>query len=115
MSEHAELNLRLPPEVLAHLDQIAAATGRSHADFAQEALEQYLDVQGWQIESIREAIAEADRGELGVPHARVAEWLESWGTGDERPSPDPSKQRAMRIVWRPQALDDPLPRIRPFT
>lgn len=87
MSEHAELTLRLAPEALAHLDQIAAATGRSRAELAEEALQQYLDVQAWQIEGIRQAIAEADRGEPGVPHERVAEWLESWGTDDERPPP----------------------------
>jgi len=91
MSEHAELTLRLPSEVLAHLDEIAAATGRSRAELAEEAVQQYLDVQGWQIEGIRQAIEEADRDEPGVPHERVAEWLESWGTDDERPQPEPCR------------------------
>lgn len=90
MSEATELTLRLPPEVLAHLDAIAAATGRSRADLARQALERYLEVQSWQIEGIRQALDEADRGEPGVPHERVAEWLESWGTDGTSLSPKPS-------------------------
>jgi predicted transcriptional regulator len=84
-----ELTLRLRPELLASLDELAGATQRSRADLAEEALAQYLDVQRWQIEGVRAALAEADRGDPGIPHERVAEWLESWGTDDELPPPKP--------------------------
>lgn len=89
MSRQAELILHLPPEIIANLDQLAEATQRSRADLAQDALVQYLDIQRWQIEGIREAVEEADRGEPGVPHASVAEWLDSWGSDEERPPPEP--------------------------
>ncbi len=35
-----------------------------------------------------EALAAYREGRY-VPHAEVAEWLDSWGTPDERPRPEP--------------------------
>jgi RHH-type transcriptional regulator, rel operon repressor / antitoxin RelB len=64
---------------LTSLDQLAEVTQRSRTQLAEEALQQYLEVQRWQLEGIRGSIAEADSGTPGVPHDRVAEWLESWG------------------------------------
>ena len=89
MAPTTELTLRLRPELLASLDELAGATRRSRAELAEEALAQYLDVQGWQLEGIRAAIEEADRGEPGIAHERVAEWLDSWGTDHELPPPEP--------------------------
>ena len=91
MAPTTELTLRLRPELLASLDELAGATRRSRAELAEEALAQYLDVQGWQLEGIRAAIEEADRGEPGIAHERVAEWLDSWGTDHELPPPEPGR------------------------
>jgi predicted transcriptional regulator len=91
MARTTELTLRLRPELLASLDELAGATQRSRTELAEEALAQYLDVQNWQIEGIRAAIEEADRGAPGIPHERVAEWLGSWGTDDELPPPAPDR------------------------
>jgi predicted transcriptional regulator len=88
MTAPTELTLRLRPELLASLDELAGATQRSRADLAEEALAQYLEVQHSQIEGVRVAIEEADRGEPGIPHERVAAWLESWGTDNELPPPE---------------------------
>ena len=88
MRRTAELTLRVSPDLLASLD---GATGRSRSKLAEEALAQYLDVQRWQLEGIRAAIEEADRGEPGVAHERVAAWLDSWGSDDERPPPEPDR------------------------
>ena len=91
MAPTTELTLRLRPELLASLDELAGATRRSRAELAEEALAQYLDVQGWQLEGIRAAIEEADRGEPGIAHERVAEGLDSWGTDHELPPPEPGR------------------------
>jgi len=86
-----ELILRLRPELLASLDELAGATQRSRAELAEEALAHYLEVQRWQMDGIRAAIAEAEGGEPGIPHDRVAAWLDSWGTEDELPPPEPDR------------------------
>ena len=91
MRRPTELTLRLRPELLATLDELAGATRRSRVELAEEALAQYLDVQRWQLEGIRAAIEEADRGEPGIPHERVAEWLDSWGSDHELPPPEPGR------------------------
>jgi RHH-type rel operon transcriptional repressor/antitoxin RelB len=106
MARPTELTLRLRPELLASLDELAGATQRSRADLAEEAPAQYLDVQRWQIEGIRAAIEEANRGQPGLPHERVAEWLDRWGSDDELPPPESGRQPSVRIVWRREALDD---------
>ncbi len=91
MARPTELTLRLRPELLASLDELAGTTHRSRAELAEEALVQYLEVQRWQVEGISAAIEEAERGEPGIPHERVAEWLDSWGTDDELPPPEPRR------------------------
>jgi predicted transcriptional regulator len=87
MAHPTELKLRLRPELLASLDELAEATRRSRLELAEEALLQYLETQRWQIDGIRAAIAEADRGEPGIEHQRVVAWIASWGTDDELPLP----------------------------
>jgi RHH-type transcriptional regulator, rel operon repressor / antitoxin RelB len=89
MARPTELTLRLRPELLESLHELAGTTRRSPAELAEDALAQYLDVQGWQIAGIRAAIEEAERGETGIPHERMAAWLDSWGSEDELPPPDP--------------------------
>jgi len=42
--------------------------------------------QGWQLERIREGLADAKAGQL-VPHEEVEKWLDSWGTDHELTPP----------------------------
>jgi RHH-type transcriptional regulator, rel operon repressor / antitoxin RelB len=91
MSQLTELTLQVRPELLSSLDELAGATRRSRSELAEEALAQYLDLQRWQIDGIREAIDEADRGEPGIPHERVAKWLDTWGTDDDQAPPRPRR------------------------
>jgi RHH-type transcriptional regulator, rel operon repressor / antitoxin RelB len=88
MTDHAAA-VRVRPDLVAELDKLAEATGRSRADLAEEALAEYLDVQRWQIAGIEQAIREADAGEPGVAHEEVVAWVKSWGTDDELPPPIP--------------------------
>ena len=43
---------------------------RSRNRVVSDAIDQYLEVQAWQIAQIQHGVAEADRGEL-LPHAEV--------------------------------------------
>jgi predicted transcriptional regulator len=88
VSDHTDLTLSLPAVFVACLDELAAASGRSRAALAEEALAHYLDVQRWQIEGIEAAVRAADRGEPGIAHERMSTWLKSCGSDDELPPPE---------------------------
>jgi predicted transcriptional regulator len=49
-------------------------------------INEYLDLNEWQVAGIQKAMASLDRGE-GVPHERVQEWVSSWKRNKERPAP----------------------------
>jgi RHH-type transcriptional regulator, rel operon repressor / antitoxin RelB len=79
--------VRVDAAAKKRLEKLAKSTGRSRSFLAAEAINDYLDVNEWQIAGIKQAISSLDRGE-GVEHARVREWVESWGRGrNERPAP----------------------------
>ena len=62
--------VRIPPEKQRQLDALAQVLDRSRNWVVSDAIDQYLDVQAWQIAHIQHGIEEADRGEL-VPHEEV--------------------------------------------
>ena len=78
--------VRVDAAAKKRLERLAKDTGRSRSFLAAEAINDYLDVNEWQISGIKRAIASLDRGK-GVSHERVKEWVESWGSSKERPIP----------------------------
>jgi predicted transcriptional regulator len=68
------------------LERLAKSTGRSRSFLAAEAINEYLDVNEWQVAGVRRAIASLDRGK-GIPHERVKDWVASWSSGKEHPVP----------------------------
>jgi RHH-type rel operon transcriptional repressor/antitoxin RelB len=78
--------VRVEPEVKKRLAKLAKSTGRTRSFLAAEALNDYLDVNEWQVAGVKRAIASLDRGE-GVPHEEVKDWVKSWGRKRERPVP----------------------------
>jgi len=81
--------VRVEPETKKRLEKLAKSTGRSRSFLAAEALNEYLDVNEWQVAGIKQAMASLDRGE-GVPHEEVKAWVKSWGRKRERPAPQRS-------------------------
>src|SRR5882757_7739086 len=65
--------VRVETDVKKRLERLAKSTGRSRSFLAAEALNEYLDVNEWQVAGIKKAISSLDRGE-GVPHQRVEDW-----------------------------------------
>ena len=63
--------VRIPPEKQRQLDALAQVLDRSRNWVVCDAIDQYLDIQAWQIAQIRHGIEEADRGEL-VSHDEVS-------------------------------------------
>ena len=80
------VSVRLHRSTKVRLQKLAKNTGRSRAFLAAEAIEEYLDINEWQVAGIVGAIASLDRGK-GVPHKRVKEWVASWETRKERSAP----------------------------
>jgi predicted transcriptional regulator len=88
--------VRVDKAAKKRLEKLSKNTGRSRSFLAAEAIGEYLDVNEWQVAGIKRAIASLDRGK-GIPHARVKQWVASWGEGDERTAPRrTSSNRARR-------------------
>lgn len=60
MLKAASLTVRVKPDTRTRLDNLARITRRSKSYVIEEALEQYLDVNEWQIKGIQDALLEAD-------------------------------------------------------
>jgi RHH-type rel operon transcriptional repressor/antitoxin RelB len=78
--------VRVDASAKKRLERLAKNSGRSRSFLAAEAINEYLDVNEWQVAGIRQAIASLDRGE-GVPHQQVKDWITSWGSDREQPIP----------------------------
>jgi RHH-type transcriptional regulator, rel operon repressor / antitoxin RelB len=78
--------VRVEPQVKKRLEKLAKSTGRTRSFLAAEALNEYLDVNEWQVAGVKRAIVSLDCGE-GVPHQEVKDWVNSWGRKRERPAP----------------------------
>ncbi|SIR38158.1 MULTISPECIES: CopG family ribbon-helix-helix protein [unclassified Bosea (in: a-proteobacteria)] len=60
----AAFTIRLDDEMLAKLDALAADTDRSRSWIAAKAIQDYVELNAWQIRRIKEGLAEADRGDF---------------------------------------------------
>jgi RHH-type transcriptional regulator, rel operon repressor / antitoxin RelB len=84
----ASLTIRVDEADKRRLEELARSTGRSRSILAAEAIAEYLAVNEWQIEAIRTAMAETERGET-VSHEAVRQWVASWDTDQELEPPRP--------------------------
>jgi len=62
--DNLPVTVRLEPELVEKLDALAEATARSRSFLLSEAIAQYVAVNEWQVQKIKEAVAAADRGEF---------------------------------------------------
>ena len=91
MGKSVVMTVRLKPEVRERLDALARDTKRSTSNLASEAIETYVNLNGWQVAHIKAALAEDEAGGPAVPHEEVMQWIQSWGTDRELPRPQPKK------------------------
>jgi RHH-type transcriptional regulator, rel operon repressor / antitoxin RelB len=80
------VSVRIDAAIKKRLEKLAKSTGRSRSFLAAEAINEYLDLNEWQVAGIQTAVASLDRGK-GVPHTRVKKWVNSWDSKKERPAP----------------------------
>jgi len=76
MNKAASLTVRVKPDTKRRLDALARTTQRSKSYVIEEALEQYLEVNEWQIRGIQDASTEAGEPDaVLVDHDEVlAKW-----------------------------------------
>lgn len=74
----ATMTIRLEPDLKQRLDHLAEATQRSKSFLAAQAIRDFVDLNEWQIQEIRNAIAEADSEEFASDDL-VRDVLGKWG------------------------------------
>ena len=60
MQKASSITVRVKPDMRTRLENLARVTRRTKSYVIEEALEQYLEVNEWQIKGIQDALAEAD-------------------------------------------------------
>ncbi len=80
------ISFRIKTETIRRLERLAEATDRPRSWHLEAALDAYLENQAWQIAHIEEGVADADAGRT-LPHERIREWLQTWGSDDEPEPP----------------------------
>lgn len=75
------LTIRVDTETRQRLEQLAKATDRTRSYLAAEAIRQYVELNEWQIQEIKQAVAEADaaRPDEWIPHAEVMRRVQASG------------------------------------
>lgn len=82
------VNIRIDDETRQRLDRLASATDRTRSHLVKKAIEEYLGANEWQVQSIENAIRQADAPEaVFVEHERVDSWLNAWGSDQETERP----------------------------
>jgi predicted transcriptional regulator len=83
------MTLRLDDETNGRLTNLAGATDRSKAYLAMQALKLFLENNEWQVQEIKEAVAEADAAspDQFIDNDTVMAWMETWGTNREGKPP----------------------------
>ncbi len=71
------LHARIPHDILNEVDQIASNIGRSRNWIVNEAIKQYVDIQKWQIQLIKQRLAESESSKSKfIVHDKVIEKYE---------------------------------------
>lgn len=78
MSETILISTRVSLDLAERLADLAQTTHRSKSFLAAQAIEEFLNVQEWQVEAIKEGLAAADRGDL-KSHEQAIAILNTWG------------------------------------
>ena len=66
MAASVSLSFRVDEQTVALLDRLAEATDRQRSWILEQALNTYLKHHAWQVEDIRQALAEADAGDFAT-------------------------------------------------
>lgn len=72
------ITVRLDPETVKRLDQMAQAMDRDRSWLMSHAIERYVEDEAWQVEEIRKAVEKVKSGRAKlIPHDEVFAKLEA--------------------------------------
>ena len=74
----ASISARVDEQTAKKLAMLAEATSRSKSFLVSEAVQAYVENQVWQIEAIKEGIAQADKGNFASDD-EVKQTFAKWG------------------------------------
>lgn len=86
MTKTTHVSVRIRPELSDKIEILAGVLDRPKSWVIEKALEEYIAIQDWQIQTIKDGLAEANAGKL-VSHEAVKQWVDSWGQPKEKPRP----------------------------
>jgi predicted transcriptional regulator len=92
MSDTTTMTVRLSKDLKGKLERLAESTKRSKSYLAAEAIAEYVDLNAWQVEKIRKAIAKADAGGPFVSDDEAARYLDALAQGE-----NPRRPRSFRV------------------
>ena len=72
------LTIRLESDLKDRLDDLANVTNRSKSFLAAEAIQEFVDINEWQLQEIKTALAEADAGDFASAK-ELKKMLGKWG------------------------------------
>jgi RHH-type transcriptional regulator, rel operon repressor / antitoxin RelB len=78
MKKASLISVRVPEELAARLDNLSRATDRSKSYLATLAIEEFVAIQEWQVEAIKEGMADAEEGRVASHEEALVE-LRKWG------------------------------------
>ena len=58
------ISVRVPTEVAQRLEKLSQSVDRSKSYLAAEAIEEYLDLHGWQVQAIQNGLQEIEQGDI---------------------------------------------------
>jgi RHH-type rel operon transcriptional repressor/antitoxin RelB len=79
MAKGSLLSVRMPDKLAERLEKLAKATDRSKSYLATAAIEEFVAIQEWQVQAIKEGIAEAEAGKI-IAHDKAIKELRKWGS-----------------------------------
>ena len=77
MPESSVLTLRLDSRLKKQLERLSKAMNRTRSFVASEAIREYVELNEWQIEQVKQALIEADSGDF-ASDANVARVVKKW-------------------------------------
>lgn len=69
-SKEGTITVRTSKEIVDSITKLAESMDRSRNWVVESALKSYIDLESWQVEGVREAILQADSGDL-VSHKEL--------------------------------------------
>jgi len=72
------MTIRLDDDLKLRLEKLADSTHRSKSFLATEAIRDFVELNEWQVQEIKAALVEADKGEFAADEI-VADTFKKWG------------------------------------